>query len=37
MTFSVNARDSQEALERAIKEYDVSEHERWGISVQREA
>jgi 1,2-phenylacetyl-CoA epoxidase PaaB subunit len=36
MAFSVNAKDEKEALERAIKEYDVPESERWRISVQRE-
>jgi hypothetical protein len=35
--FSVQARDSEEAIKRAIKEYDLPEHERRRISVQREA
>jgi Protein of unknown function (DUF1488) len=34
---SVNAKDEKEALERAIKAYDVPESERWRISVEREA
>jgi hypothetical protein len=34
--FSVQARDSEEAIKRAIKEYDVPERDRWRISVQRE-
>jgi hypothetical protein len=35
--FSVHARNCQEAFERAIKEYDMPERDRWRISVQREA
>jgi hypothetical protein len=34
---SVEARTEQEAIEAAIKEYDVPERERWRISVRREA
>ena len=33
----VTGRNSEEAIERAIKEYDVPERERFRISVQREA
>jgi hypothetical protein len=36
-TFTVTGRTSQEAIERAIKEYEIPERERWRISVQREA
>jgi hypothetical protein len=35
--FAVTARDPKEAIERAVKEYDIAEGERWRISVQREA
>ena len=37
MAFSVNAKDEKQAIERAIKEYDVPERERFRISVRREA
>jgi hypothetical protein len=37
MPFTVQARDSEEAIQRAIKEYAVAGRERWRISVQREA
>jgi hypothetical protein len=37
MTFSVQARDSDEAIERAVEEFEIHERERWRISVQREA
>jgi hypothetical protein len=32
-----HARDTAQAIERAIKEYDMPERDRWRISVQREA
>jgi hypothetical protein len=35
--FSVQARDSEEPIKRAINEYDVPERERFRISVRREA
>ena len=34
---SVNAKDEKEALQRALKECEIPERERWRISVQREA
>jgi hypothetical protein len=37
MAFSVQARNNEEAIERAIKEFEVPERVRWRISVQREA
>jgi hypothetical protein len=37
MPFAVTARDAEQAIERAIKEYDVPERERFRLSVQREA
>jgi|RhiMethySRZTD1v2_1073278.scaffolds.fasta_scaffold90997_3 hypothetical protein len=37
LAFSVTARDAEQAIERAIKEYDVLERERRRISVQRKA
>jgi hypothetical protein len=37
LPFTVTGRNSVEAIERAIKEYDVPERERFRISVQREA
>jgi hypothetical protein len=37
MPFTVCARNSEKAIERAIKEYDVPERERFRVSVQREA
>jgi hypothetical protein len=37
MPFTVAARNSEEAIQRAIKEYDVPERERCRISMQREA
>jgi hypothetical protein len=36
LSFTVAARDAEEAIERAIEEYDVPERERWRIGVQRE-
>ena len=35
--FTVTARDAEEAIERAIKENEIPERERWRISVQRES
>ena len=35
--FSIQARDSEEAIERAIKENNIPERDRWRISVRREA
>jgi hypothetical protein len=35
--FTVAAGNADQAIERAIKEYDLPEHERRRISVQREA
>jgi hypothetical protein len=35
--FTVGGRNPQEAIERAVKEYDIAECERWRLSVQREA
>jgi hypothetical protein len=29
MPFAVTARDAEQAIERAIEEYDVPERERW--------
>jgi hypothetical protein len=37
MPFTVTGRNNEEAIERAIKEYDVRPCERFRISVQREA
>jgi Protein of unknown function (DUF1488) len=37
LPFSVTAPNAEQAIERAIKEYDLTEHERWRISVRREA
>jgi 1,2-phenylacetyl-CoA epoxidase PaaB subunit len=37
LAFTVTARDAEQAIERAIKEYDVPERERFRVSVQREA
>jgi hypothetical protein len=37
LSFTVTDRNSEEAIEHAIKEYDVPERDRWRISVQREA
>ena len=34
---SVIAKDESEAVERAFKEYEIAEKERWRVSVQREA
>jgi hypothetical protein len=34
---SVDARDEKDAIERAFKECEIAERERWRISVQREA
>jgi hypothetical protein len=36
MPFTVTARDAEQAIERAIEEYDVRPCERFRISVQRE-
>jgi hypothetical protein len=36
MPFAIRAKDQKEAVDRAIKEYDVPPHERFRISVQRE-
>ena len=36
MPFSVTGRNAEQAIERAIKEYDIPERERFRISVQRE-
>jgi hypothetical protein len=35
--FSVQARDSEEAIKRAIEEFKIPERDRWKISVRREA
>jgi hypothetical protein len=35
--FTVTAPNSDATIERVIKEYEIPEHERWRISVQREA
>ena len=37
MLFTVTAPNSDAAIERAIKEYEIPERERWRISMQREA
>jgi hypothetical protein len=37
LPFSVTGPNAEQAIERAIKEYDLPEHERRRISVQREA
>jgi hypothetical protein len=37
LPFTVTARDSEEAIKRAIEEHDIPERERFWISVQREA
>jgi hypothetical protein len=37
MLFTVTAPNSDAAIERAIKENEIPERERWRISVQREA
>jgi hypothetical protein len=37
LPFTVTGRNSGEAIQRAIKEYDMPERERFRISVQREA
>jgi hypothetical protein len=34
---SVTAKDEIEAVQRAFKEFDVAERERWRVSVQRES
>jgi hypothetical protein len=36
LPFTVTGRTSEEAIERAIKENEIPERERWRISVQRE-
>jgi hypothetical protein len=37
LPFTVAARDAEQAIERAIEEHKVPKHERFRISVQREA
>jgi hypothetical protein len=37
MPFSVPGRNAEQAIERAIKEYEIPERDHWRISVQREA
>jgi hypothetical protein len=37
LPFSVTGRNSEEAIERAIEEYNVPEREQFRINVQREA
>jgi hypothetical protein len=37
LPFTVTARDSEEAIKRAIEEHDIPERERFRVSVQREA
>jgi hypothetical protein len=37
MLFTVTPRTNQEAIERAIKEHEIPERERWRLSVMREA
>jgi hypothetical protein len=37
LPFTVAGRNSQEAMERAIKEYEVPERERFRPSVERES
>jgi hypothetical protein len=37
LPFTVTARDSEEAIKRAIEEPDIPERERFRVSVQREA
>jgi hypothetical protein len=37
LPFTVTARTSEEAIERAIEEHDIPERGRWRSSVQREA
>jgi hypothetical protein len=37
LPFTVTARDSEEAIKRALEEHDIPERERFRISVQREA
>jgi hypothetical protein len=34
---AVEARDPEDAIERALKQYEIAERERWRISMQREA
>jgi hypothetical protein len=36
LPFTVTARDSEEAIKRALEEHDIPERERFRISVQRE-
>jgi hypothetical protein len=37
LPFTVTARDSEEAIKRALEEHDIPERERFRISAQREA
>jgi len=37
LSLTVTARDAEQAIERAIKEYELPERERFRISVQRGA
>jgi len=37
LSFTVTARDSEEAIKRALEEHDIPERERFRVSVQREA
>ena len=37
LPFTVTARDSEEAIKRAIEEHDIPERERFRVSVQRES
>jgi hypothetical protein len=37
VAFSVQTRDSEEAIERAVKEFEIPERDRWRLSVQHEA
>jgi hypothetical protein len=37
LPFSVQARDAEQAIERAVKEFEIPARERWRISVRREA
>jgi len=37
LPFTVTARDSEEAIKRALEEHDIPERERFRVSVQRKA